>query len=38
MSNFFTICKGKAAFDSGEEISEHCQGGTKGSRKNNFTF
>lgn len=27
MSNLFTICKGKATFDSGEGISEHCQGG-----------
>jgi len=25
----FTICKGKAAFDSGGEISEHCPGGYK---------
>ncbi len=25
----FTICKGRAAFDSGEEISEHCQGGRR---------
>ncbi len=29
MSNLFTICKGKAAFDSGEGISEHCQGGLR---------
>jgi len=29
MSNLFTICKGKAAFDSGEEISEDFQGGRR---------